>query len=239
MNILLAIIAFFFAQAAPAASLDEACPEISQFEARIFRCGQNEDVAAQAAFCAQEIAGSWNAATAAALPALQALGKSGKQSATEADSKLAYATALLAIERQVRLMQHYTSRLEQYPLAMIDVPGSRGDEDSLSCFNEAFHQVQGTINALDDEIIKAKGVYELASQRKLVSLEREGGLSAPVTIAKLGGKAKMSALPSGRPANRDSDITGVQEKRSPSPLPARKPSQVRTLKRGPDGLPSK
>lgn len=198
------------AVAAPARgleTLDEACPAVADFEARIMRCGQNEDVAAQAAYCAQEVAASWNAASAALLPSLQALGKNGNQAASEADSKLAYKKALQTIEAQVATMQLYTARLEQYPLAMIDVPGSSGDEDSLDCFNEAFHQVQKTINFLDGEIIRAKKTYETTADMMDASGARQVALADSLT-RELSSAASPKAVPSGNSPRASSTITG-------------------------------
>lgn len=192
-------------------ALDEACPAPAEFEARILRCGQNEDVAAQAAFCAQEVADSWAAATALILPELQALGKSGNQSVTEADSKHAYKKALHSIEAQVELMQFYTARLEKYPLAMIDVPGSSGDESSLDCFNDAFHEVQKQIDFLDDEIIQAKKTYETTADMMDLSGSRQVALADSLS-RELTKSAKRAPLLSGVSPRAQSTVTGKIDK---------------------------
>lgn len=203
-------------------ALDEACPAPAEFEARILRCGQNEDVAAQAAFCAQEVADSWAAATALILPELRALGKNGNQSVTEADSKHAYKKALHSIEAQVELMQFYTARLEKYPLAMIDVPGSSGDESSLDCFNEAFHSVQKQIDFLDDEIIQAKKTYETTADMMDLSGSRQVAMADSLS-RELSRGASRAPVPSGVSSRTESTVTGKIEKAKLSSVVSRAP----------------
>jgi hypothetical protein len=195
------------AAAAHDAKLELACPDPAEFERHILRCGQNENVAAQATFCAYAIADSWNSATSRILPSLRNLGKNGNQNAAEADSKQAYKSALLSIEQQIGLMQFYTARLEQYPFAMIDLSGSKGEEDSLSCFNSAFHQVQETINFLDDEIIRAKKTYETTADMMDSSASRQVALADS-----LGGNLSLSKkrveVRAGKSLLSESAITG-------------------------------
>lgn len=97
-------------------------------------------------------------------------------------------------------MQKYTALIAQYPSVMIDVGGSTGDDDSLSCFNDAFHQVQEIATHPHDEIIRAKKIKRSAQALMNLAAGRQQGLSTSLTSGAVANGGAPVPVPNGRNA---------------------------------------
>jgi|GEM_PF-3024242 len=183
------------------------CPTAAQIDPYVMMCGHNRFVALQARYCADELVDSWRNAAQSLVPVLQSRGQVRNQSHSEANTSRNYLDAIRSIEEQVVQMQRYTAIVADYPKIMIDLPNSQGDATSLSCFNDAFHQVQEIVTYLDGEIVRAKKVRESAISLMSVSDARQQGLAT--SLSKEITKSTANApLPIGSTPRSASTITG-------------------------------
>jgi hypothetical protein len=180
--------ALLFHLPALARSSPVSCPTAAQMEPFIYMCGENRYVAIQAQICAQEAADTWNAAAQKLLPILQAQESPNAQDHSEENARRSYVDTVNALSAQITLMQKYADIIEQYPRAMIDLPNSTGDATSLSCFNEAFHQVGDVLKFMDDEIIRAKHIREAATKLMIASNSRRGSFESIRDASMVSGK---------------------------------------------------
>jgi hypothetical protein len=205
--------------------LPAVCPSHLQMEEFILMCGQNKYVAAQALHCANALSVSWQTAANQLLPALKSRGKQGNQSELEADALASYWDAVNAVDDQIRQMQQYTAIIEMYPKIMIDAPASTGDKTSLSCFNEAFHQVQEIVTHLDKEIVRAKSVKKSAMSLAGVASSRQQSLATSIGPGSVR-NVETASSPRGTSPRSASTITGeIKNEMLDSKLAGQKISQ--------------
>lgn len=209
MGLLLALLLGFTinARAENEISIAVSCPSPAQIDPYILMCGHNPYVALQARYCADELVASWTKAAQELVPRLQARGQSGMQHQSEDDTRKDYHDAIRAISFQIKQMQYYTALIADYPFVMIDVGGSTGDETSLSCFNEAFHQVQDIVTYLDGEIVRAKKIKKSATALMELSASRHQNLAGSLGGGPVGGPAGKGGI-EGSYQNSASTITG-------------------------------
>ncbi len=191
------------------------CPSLQELDNQLISCGDNYFAAELAKECSDKIVTSWKTAAALLQPQLLASGRN--QSVSEAETKASYEKAAATLKTQIIYMQEGTALIASYPDVMIDFPDSKGEEASLSCFNEAFADVQDIVKGLDKEIVAAKKVYELAKKLRDTAGTRQSGLDKSL-ISGLSEAGKMAKGSSGGAVARrgkspraPSDITGVKE----------------------------
>lgn len=201
----LALLLMLSASSAMAAPKLPACPTIEQLDEKIISCGDDEIAAQKARDCADTIIASWQLAAEGLKATLEVSGSN--QSVSEKEAKLDYERTLLTLESQIARMQDGTDLVADYVLVMVDYPDSNDDENSLSCFNENFHKVESIVKELDDEIVRAKEIYELAKLKHSSSSERAGKLDSSVFDAAL--LKGNSVAVEGQHPRLLSDITGT------------------------------
>lgn len=225
----LALLGATFSFAARAADDDELvplCPSLQELDTQMMSCEDNYYAAEKAEECAEKIKATWK--TAAATLQAQLVTAAQNQSHSEKVAGDDYKKAISTLKAQIDYMQDATDLVASYPQVMINFPDSNGEEEaSLSCFNEAFEAVQKTVTGLDDEIVKAIDVYDLAKNRKKVAGERQQGLDFSLVDGGLGGKHKAARVPSGQSENGASDVTGMKKEQGLASLNAQKVEKFR------------
>ena len=63
------------------------------------------------------------------------------------------------------------------PWSRLPTPDATGDESSLSCFNEPFHEVEKVVQGMDEQIERAEDALDLAKHLRRTADNRRGGLS--------------------------------------------------------------
>jgi hypothetical protein len=147
-------------------SLLLACPHYELMATDIWNCGENANAIPYAKNCAKAISDSWKKESALLASLMQGTkkGSASEQRQSFSNSMQDYRNSILALDRQIALMQKYTNIVSDYAKGMIDFPGSTGDATSAECFNSAFHDLQAVVTKLDDEIINAKNAREEAAR---------------------------------------------------------------------------
>lgn len=143
-------------------------------------CGQNKYIALQARYCANSLTQEWKAAANRLVKIMQPPKQKNKDRQSDAEEKSMrdYQRTIQEVYEQIRAMQKFTAVISEYPKVMIDAPGSTGDSTSLSCFNEAFHQVQDIVSYLDGEIVRAKQIRRSAESLMHTSVSLQTGFGS-------------------------------------------------------------
>lgn len=213
MRLLHSLIALLFL-GSPAYAISEvellaSCPTKEAMQPFIMMCGHNLIVAQHAQNCRDAVVESWQGATKRLLPILQSRGKTGNQNVSEDETRRSYQDAILELIAQIQLMQRYTAVIADYPQVMIDLGGSTGDDTSLSCFNDAFHQVQAIVTFLDAEIVRAKKIRQSAMQLRDLAGSRHQTLENSVVDHKITrGVSSSAPAKKGKSPSKASKITG-------------------------------
>jgi len=210
-SILFLFLVFLTAMAQPHAHAEEVsvCPSLDELDAQILNCGDGYFAAEMARECADKVIASWQLAADQLKSTLEVSGSDQKVSAMEAKND--YDKTMRLLKAQILHMQEGTSLVASYPDVMVDFPDSNGEEESLSCFNEPFEEVQKIVTNLDQEIIKAKKVYAAAKEMKSIAGDRQRKLDASIFKGSISARAIPAKLAISKKDN--SDITGIREEK--------------------------
>jgi hypothetical protein len=171
------LLLFLVANAAEGKNQDfsSACPSMKELKKYIFICGDNAYATKKAKECSELVLSTWESAAVALTAGLSGAADSQKTGLANAAND--YQKTVQELDRQIAMMQKYTSMIADYTLPMMDDPTSKDDSGSLDCFNSEFHAIQKIVDKLDDEIIRAKDLRDQAKALQGASTAGAKGLA--------------------------------------------------------------
>lgn len=206
------LLILLFSMPAHAEGIDgvAACASVDELDEYVVSCGSNEKVTGKARECTDKLLASWKKAAEELQENLTAHGENQKLSELETKNDLT--NALKTLDAQILYMQDGANLVASYPDIMVDIPDSEDDEGSLDCFNENFHAVEGMVHELDDEVIRAKDLYEKIIDMRSTADSRHRKLDKSAVTNEIA--RGLKGVGSGKSLNSKSTITGIKEKAS-------------------------
>jgi hypothetical protein len=188
------------------------CEPLAALDSAIHFCSENARAARAAAACSAQLDRAWNEASKD-LAAVEA-GPAGQRQGY-GRSQERYDTAVERLRALISATKHNADLVAKYPTVMVDDKGAESWADSLSCFREAYDQIQKTVTALDRKVAQARQVVakavKLRASVKHLADGVKGGSDPSVVLRAAGPAAGAPRVPaSGRTPKASSDITGLR-----------------------------
>ncbi|HEY8280247.1 MAG TPA: hypothetical protein VIH99_11530 [Bdellovibrionota bacterium] len=188
------------------------CPSVEDVDNEIISCGSNAYVGQKAKQCSDAIIASWKTASAALKVQLAANAAVDSQNVSEEKTFRDYDQTIRSLDKQIAYMVENTSLIVSYTERMVDFPEGVDDATSAQCFNDPFHEISDLVWNLDEEIIRAKKIRQMAVDMRATAHTRHKNFDRSIFEGLM--SEKTVAAGRGHSVNGKSDVTGLANDRA-------------------------